>query len=215
LPEAKVSESGNGRKATNAQQSVRIWKRIPGLKIAGFLQAIRFPEEARDMNGELLASFIKEQIPMGSLTEWTVAVLAGDEEAIRYGGQEFKTAKRTGILRKKVSSRYVVKTILNPPDEAIDLDEDELREALALTNRKRANDGLEPKSHPDGPEIRSVRGIKPKRGLLLIYPLSPKAANLPDLDFPIFGIVVSFPDAKDAKSVWYDFGTVAQRLDRQ
>ena len=194
------------------QSALRTWKKVGGTKVAAFIQSIRFPDEARDLNAELLASFIKEQLAVKGLTEWTVIVPSGDGEEIAFRKHVFKTVERSGIIRTKLTTRFVVKTILNPPDEALDLDPPELKRALDATNLKRAQKGLGPKSHPDGPEIRTVRGEKPERGLLLIYPLSPKAAKLEDmLEFPIFGIVVSFPDSKNARSVWYDFGTVAQR----
>jgi hypothetical protein len=63
---------------------------------------------------------------------------------------------------------------------------------------------------PDGPSIREIRGRGSKSGLLLLYPLSPAKAELPEIDVPIFGIVVSFPDSKSARSVKYRFNTIGQ-----
>jgi hypothetical protein len=108
-----------------------------------------------------------------------------------------------------------VKTIPSPRDEAIDLDRSEFDRALAATNKKRAAGaaGKDEATTPDGPEIRRVRGENPKRALLLLYPLSPEKAALRDVDVPIFGVVVSFPDSSSGRSIRYRFNTVEQRLE--
>jgi len=86
----------------------------------------------------------------------------------------------------------------------------ELQQALELTNRKRSDKGKPDATVPDGPSIREIRGRGSKGGLLLLYPLSPAKAELPEIDVPILGVVVSFPDSKNARSVKYRFNTVGQ-----
>jgi hypothetical protein len=86
-------------------------------------------------------------------------------------GWSFRTTGRAPLPRGDDTGRYVVKTILSPRDEAIDLNTSEFERALAETNRKRAAEGKGPTKRPDGTEIRKVRGEDPKRALLLIYPL--------------------------------------------
>ena len=55
------------------------------------------------------------------LTEWTVAVLAGKGEPLEFDGMTFHTVERSPLERSKAAGRYIVKTILAPRDEAIDL----------------------------------------------------------------------------------------------
>lgn len=190
----------------------RIWKNVHGSEVAGLLAGLSFPDEARDVNSVRLASYIREQLASNELTEWTIAVLAGEGETIPLDGWLFKTIARRAVPRGADTGRYVVKTILSPRDEAIDLSKEECERALAETNRKRAKEDQDPKNTPDGPEIRRIRGANPKRALLLLYPLSPAAAEL-TFSVPIFGVVVSFPDSNSGRAVRYRFNTVEQRLE--
>jgi hypothetical protein len=171
-----------------------------------------FPDEARDVNAERLASYIRAQINAGELTEWTVVVMAGNGEAVSFAGMDFDTTERAPLERGRSVGRYVVKTILAPRDEAIDLGASEYGDAVKLSNQKRAMNGKEADDTPDGPEIRRTRGTDPRRGLLLLYPLSPKKAGL-DFSVPIFGVVVSFPDSGNGRSVRYRFNTIAERFE--
>ena len=161
--------------------------------MAALLASLEFPEEARDVNAARLSAYIREQLVVGELTEWTIAVPSGNGETIDCNGWTFTTIARAP-LETRAAGRYVVKTILSPRDEALDLTNEEFDEALEATNRRRAEaKNKKPTRVPDGPEIRRVRGKTPQRALLLLYPLSPQAANL-SLAVPVFGVVVSFPD---------------------
>lgn len=208
-PPAEPGSDGNGFHSVEGR---RVWRDIPGGRIADLITALRFPDEARDVNAGRLSSYIREQVQAGELTTWTVAVLAGAGETMHVDRWTFKTIERQPIPRGAASGRYVVKTVLSPRDEAIDLSASEFERALDQTNRKRAKAGKEPTTTPDGPEIRRVRGENPKRALLLLYPLSPKTAGLV-LKVPIFGIVISFPESRNGRSVRYRFNTVEQRLE--
>jgi hypothetical protein len=151
---------------------------------------------------------------VGELTEWTVAVPSGSAEPIDCNGWTFATIARAPLERTRAVGRYVVKTILSPRDEALDLTKEEFDEALDATNRRRAESkNKKPTTVPDGPEIRRLRGKTPQRALLLLYPLSPKIAKLNDVAVPIFGVVVSFPDSNSGRAASYRFNTVEQRLE--
>jgi hypothetical protein len=120
-------------------------------------------------------------------------------ELLDFAGSAFYTLERNPLDRSRAAGRYIVKTILAPRDEAIDLDSTEYGRAVELSNQKRKAKGKEEEHAPDGPEIRRVRGANPKRGLLLIYPLSPAKAGL-GFSIPVFGVVVSFPDSGSGES---------------
>ena len=193
-------------------ENSELWSGVPGTEVAGLLGTMLFPDEARDVNAERLASYIRTQITAGELTEWTVAVLAGAGDTVSFGGRAFHTIERTPLDRGRESGRYIVKTILAPRDEAIDLTAPEYEQATELSNDKRAVNGKPATDAPDGPEIRRTRGTDPRRGLLLLYPLSPKKAEL-DFQIPVFGVVVSFPDSGNGRSVRYRFNAVAERYE--
>jgi hypothetical protein len=193
-------------------EDTRLWSNVPGAEVAGLLGGMLFPDEARDVNAERLASYIRAQITVGELTQWTVAVLAGEGKSIPFAGVTFHTLERKPLDRGRAAGRYIVKTILAPRDEAIDLDVADYGRAVELSNVKRAAKEKPEKDTPDGPEIRRVRGNDPRHGLLLLYPLAPEKAGV-DFEIPIFGVVVSFPDSGSGQSVRYRFNTVAERYE--
>jgi hypothetical protein len=185
----------------------RKWSAVPGTDVANLLATIEFHEDSRDVNGGRLADYIRAQLLLDELVNWTIIVLAGSGKPLPVDGWKFTTVERAPVSSHP---RYVVKTVLSPPDEALDLTKEEYEQALELTNRKRAEKEKPATTVPDGPSIREVRGRGSKSGLLLLYPLSPDKAELPEIDVPIFGIVVSFPDSKNARSIKYRFNTVGQ-----
>jgi hypothetical protein len=206
----KPKDSDGGYKTAKAR---RVWSGVGGTQIANLLGNLLFPEEARDVNASRLSAYIREQLSAGELNEWTIAILSGDGETVACNGWEFATIERAPTKRENAAGRYVVKTILSPRDEAIDLTKSEYAEALDATNARRAAaKNKKPTTVPDGPEIRRVRGKNPRRALLLIYPLSPRVAKL-ESSVPIFGVVVSFPDSDSGRAVTYRFNTVEQRLE--
>ncbi len=95
----------------------------------------------------------------------------------------------------------------------LDLSEGERALALRRTNEPREAAGDPPDTIPSGPEIRRTRGEDPRRGLLLIYPLSPKRAEVEELKIPIFGVVISFPDSSSGRVTRYRFNTVERRME--
>jgi hypothetical protein len=194
-------------------QNTRLWSNVPGAEVASLLGGLLFPDEARDVNAERLASYIRMQVAAGELVEWTVAVLAGDGEKLSVAELTVHTLERSPLDQGgRGSNRYRVKTILAPRDEAIDLNAAEYARAVELSNGKRRTKGKPESDTPDGPEIRRIRGENPRRGLLLLYPLSPEKAKL-GFQVPIFGVVVSFPDSGSGRSVRYRFNTVAERFE--
>jgi hypothetical protein len=109
--------------------------------------------------------------------------------------------------------RYIIRRLLAPRDEAIDLNEEEYAEALALTRAAwQADPGRSrrktPPDVPSGPSIRTVRGQRyPERALLLLYPLDPQPAGI-EFDDPVMGFGVSFPLTKVSAPVTYTVNNV-------
>jgi hypothetical protein len=213
-----ASETDPSRERPGGKQhsweNARLWSKVPGAEIASLLGSFLFPEEARDINAERLASYIRMQVGAGELIEWTVVVLSGDGEEIPFPGLTVHTLQR-GPLNSggRRANRYRVKTILAPRDEAIDLNATEYARAVELANEKRRINGKSESDAPDGPEIRRIRGEDPRRGLLLLYPLSPETAKVGFRQVPIFGVVISFPNSGNGRTVRYQFNTVAERFE--
>ena len=192
------------------QSVTRVWSGVGGEAVAALVGGLAFPEEARDLVPARLAAYVREQARVGELTDWTVAVMAGDGEPIRTGDWSFGTIERRQYAPKK-PGRYTIKTILSPRDEMVDLSPEQRERALRKTNEKRAASGKGPKAQPDGREIRAVRGDDPRRALLLVYPLSPDYAGLHFDDVPVFGVVVSFPESRTARAISYRLNAVELR----
>jgi len=129
---------------------------------------------------------------------------------VTLGGRRFNSVERTPRDDRTEEDRYIVRSILSPFDEAIDLTDNEFADALAETNQERQATGLQPSNRPSGPSIRSVRGRRPRNGLLIIYPLDPALAGI-NTERPVIGVVVSFPDSATARRRLYYENTVRRR----
>lgn len=199
----------------------RTWRGVDGNLVAACLGDMIFPPESYNVNGLRLSQYIRAQLEHAELTEWTVALRAGDGPELDLGPFRVKTVKRAPVDDRKREERHIIQTALSPRDESIDLDEDQFRAALALTNAKRQKKGLPETDTPGGTEIRRIRGLgdeqtgllgHPERGLLLIYPLSPLEAGLTSKT-PIVALVVSFPASKTARPITYRYNTVLSRME--
>jgi hypothetical protein len=196
---------GSGRPAEG-----ELWSRVPGRSVADFLRNLVFPPENYDIEGHRLAAYIEEQIRAGELSDWTVFMPTGDQTEVQLGGRTFGSIERNPRTDRSTGTRFIVRSILNPPDEAIDLSADEFTEALRQTNDERRLEGYGETNRPSGPSIRVVRGHRPQNGLLLLYPLDPVKAGV-DSARPLVGVVVSFPESATALQRLYLENTVSRR----
>ncbi|MGA7178152.1 MAG: Z1 domain-containing protein [Thiobacillaceae bacterium] len=228
--QGKPNESG--RTMTLANGSVvswpgrHLWNNVPGSQVSAWLRSLRFAPESYEVSGVRMAEYIDAQVANGELTNWTVALVDSGKGGKRtLGDREVNTTQRRvldRVGRTIRSDRYVVGTILDPWDESIDLDPLQFAAALDLTNRARAEKGLDPEDRPGGLAIRLMRGMgqpdrgisgDPRRGLVIIYPLDPSMPSI-DVNVPIIGLVVSFPESGNARAaVRYRFNTVLDRLE--
>jgi hypothetical protein len=109
----------------------------------------------------------------------------------------------------------VIRRLLNPRDEAVDIGADAyaaaLAETIATPPKRRPQSDLPP-TQPSGTFLRSRRS--PRTGLLLLYPLA-RRAEIPQPDgrrvvheflpvpTPPIGLGISFPASTRAQSVTY------------
>jgi hypothetical protein len=198
------------RPGTGTPAAGELWSRVPGRSVAEFLGSLAFPPENYDIEGHRLAAYIEEQIRAGELTDWTIFMPTGDETEVELGGRTFRSIKRSPRADRSTTSRFIVRSILNPPDEAIDLSADEFAEALRQTNDARRLSGAVETGRPSGPSVRAVRGRRPQNGLLLLYPLDPVIAEVGSAR-PLVGVVISFPESATATQRLYLENTVSQR----
>ena len=209
LAPGKRSPSRPGGKGA---ASGELWTGVSGRSVASFLSNLQFPPESPELNGTRMAQYIQTQMAVSELTEWTVFLPSADSKEVRLGGRTFKSPKRTPRSDRSVTNRFIVRTILSPFDEAIDLSDAEFQNALDETNNERLALGEPPTDRPSGPSIRTERGKRPHNGLLIIYALDPEIAlGTGVTDRPVIGVVVSFPDSPTARRRLYIENTIRRR----
>jgi hypothetical protein len=204
LVDALESEFGHVE-PTEAQNL--IWRDVPAHLVEAFFQNYRGEPEARRARPELIWRYIGDCRRNGELASWTVAVIGkrSEGEPLSLGGYRIHAAIRSNInpiAEIKAEQRYRIRRVLSPPDEGLDLSNQQIEAAATAAD----NAGR----RPVGRWLREQRS--PTSGLLLIYPLSPGAAKpLPPQDdvnrdpgqvvpAPMVGFVASFPRS-DARVV--------------
>jgi hypothetical protein len=191
----------------------RLWSNVSGRRVVEFLGDYKTHETAISVNSLMMANFVKGQMERGQLTDWTVALLAGDGSNASVGGAKINLVKRKAnersksIEEQKAEGIHLIRRLLAPRDEAIDFDAAEYDEALRITRDEWVRDPgrskrKTPPNEPSGLAIRTVRGQRPQHGLLLLYPLDPAGMDFESAD-PIIGFGVSFPASKNSKPVNY------------
>lgn len=215
------------RNGLNKEWRGYVWEQVDSGHVTDFLSAYRTHPESHKVISYLLAEFIHSMNGTGELTSWTVALIgAGSGRAEQLApGIDVNLQKRQD---KGYPGRYSIGRLLDPPDEAIDLDEkawaaaleDTLRAFHADPGRMSGPPIKEAPSAPSGPAIRKVRGKgaagiapHPERGLLLLYALDPEKANadLPEGTPPIIGFGISFPASNSGAKVRYAVNNVMLR----
>lgn len=204
-------------------RGAHLFEAVPGNDVARLLEAFRTSPRARRANGQMLARYIDASAGHGELTGWTVALLnnRGSESRGEIGGLEVglferapKKDRRENLL---VGDAYSIGQILSPPDEWLDLDEEELQVAREDT-RRRFEEGEIRTRGGQAPDVdgAGARRARPRtRGLLLLYPLDPAVPRKEGLDLdlegPLIGFYASFP--RGTTSVKYQVNNVYWQLD--
>ena len=184
-----------------------LWTRVPAIEILTFLnQFITHPTNQK-VDARLLSDYIEGQIRIGELQEWTVAIISGESERFSIGELDICMVIRSPNERSLTvdgqisEGRYIIRRLLSPRDEAIDLGLEGYQAALTQTVEDSARImRAEIPNTPSGPRIRGQRDSK--TGLLLLYPLSPSVARI-EHTIPVMGFGISFPVSERARTVTY------------
>ena len=199
-----------GRKAGGYTWSVEV------SDILDFLSRYRSHEGARRADTRLLARYIKAQTEHAELVNWTVhlvssGLLKAEQKPIR--GLDVGLIKRAPFQEQK-QDRFVIRRLVSPTDEKIDLTEAEQAQALTDTvgNWEQDTKPSKPKDAPKTPSSKEIRQNRHKsKGMLLIYPIDPKQAGFPEGTPPVIGVAISFPDSKTAKEITYTVNNLTIR----
>jgi Z1 domain len=185
-----------------------VWKQVAGSKIIEFLTNYQSHPNARLANTRSLIDYIQTQLRQNELTSWTVALISKNkaENTHIISGLEVGLTQRKNDAASSLPEYRLPKSrLLNPPDEMLDLPQSIQEEIINITEQRKREAGKpEGKSKtPDGKVIREKRNSR--NGLLLLYPLDPKAINA---EIPIIGFGISFPSSNSAKSVEYKVNNI-------
>lgn len=195
---------------------------VPGEEVAGFLESFHTHKGARKARGPLLASYIRSRLGAGRLEDWTVALCGPKNDRMGTAQIGSLSTNRTErnlkielakdkkeIVWRPPDNVYVIRRLVNPIDETLDLDGSELELAREIERRLRKPEASEPESLP-GPAIRRARPAT--RGLLMLYALDPLGADsehlphaprLVDEVEAVMGFAVSFPRDPQAPGIEY------------
>ena len=187
-----------------------LWRDVPAKKILDLLAEFIVHTESRKAKPELLIDYIRNQLEKGELTNWTVMLknntTAAENHTFNLGGHIVGLTKRSD-QEHPIPDKYVMRKnhFIDPPDEYIDLSEDQISEALELmiNDPERVTTSTKIPDKPSGPYIRSVR--PPQSGLLLIYPLDPE---IPNVNSPIVALGFSFPKSDNVIPIKYKVNNI-------
>jgi len=195
-----------------------LWKDISSDITIEFLRAYETPGGADRANSAVLADFVSQMNDKGELTSWTLALLAEGRPGTPYTFANGITVDTLPFReRKAIENRYSIGVLTEPGDEAIDFDYPAWKYALDATladwKPDLARNRLTPPTRPSGKKIRELRGYGADgipstrhQGIILIYPLSPKAtkaAPAVDGDEPIIAFAMGFPCSDTGVKVEY------------
>lgn len=223
-----VQERAGGR--AHKWSGSHLWTGVPAGHVLTFLDLFSTHEDAARANAAVLGRYVRQQNRRQELTNWDVMLVGGDgSERVELGLYGVNAVERQpkggyGADPDKPriiapEDRFVIRRLLNPRDEAVDLGSDDYDRAFQDTlaappKRKRKTDEL-PKT-PSGFHLRRYR--PPTRGLLLIYPLARRqkiqidGREMDHLFLPVdtapIGFGISFPPSPNAARVSYVVNSV-------
>jgi hypothetical protein len=202
-------------------KGTRLWNGVAAEPIAAFLSSLLTHERALKVNGKLMAEYVRNAARNGEITSWTVALVGkGDTKAEKAGVYDGlpDLGPVTLIARQspypESPGRYAIRRVLNPRDEAIDLDLEAYSAALKKTQEAWSPDAgrTATAATPELPSGPMIRQMRPKsRALLLVYAIDHAKTSPPlkePLKKPLVGFAVSFPADASKTTVRYRVNNV-------
>ena len=215
-------------------QGSHMWAGVPAEHVLSFLGLFSTHEDAARANAPVLAKYIRQQVQRAELLDWTVLLVGGEgADRATFGPWSVSTVVRqpkggygdsANPRVIEAGERFVIRRLLNPRDEAVDLGRDAYDAAMAATRsnppkRRRSIDG--PPRSPSGVYLRGQRPAR--QGLLLLYPLARRQGvqhegrTIEHVFLPIepapIGLGISFPDTVNAESVSYVVNSIYSDAD--
>ncbi|MDY7508152.1 Z1 domain-containing protein [Ralstonia wenshanensis] len=121
---ARLGKAKRGKDGT----ATRVWTKVDAETVCMFLDAFNSPMGTNGFDARRIAQFVRRQQSHGELVEWTVALVSargGTPDEL--GGLDVQLVKRKNVAEGSDGQKkyYVLpnSNVLNPPDQAIDLED--------------------------------------------------------------------------------------------
>lgn len=201
------------RKRSNGKQSWEgsyCWSDVSSDRIKQFLKEYATHPSSHLVNCKLLEDYIEKQNENNDLTSWTVLLLSaeGKDYDMKQAGQVrlVKRAWNPDGSAAAEEDHLVIRRLVSPRDETIDLSEEAYSLALQDTiseweiNKGRSQRKTAPEE-PSGVSIRNRR--QTSHGVLLVYPLEAPEKGPKSNKSPVIGFAISFPGNSHDRKVTY------------
>lgn len=187
-----------------------VWTDVPSKFVTDFLGSYRTHPDNYKVNNRLIGDYIRSrnQDEPPELTLWTVALIDGPKSNGTVDVGPFSVGRIQRADLTPNSSDFTIKRLVSPTDELIDLTEEEIREARAETLKLfeagllKTKDGNPPLG-VSGLAVRRKRSAE--RGVLLVYPITPKTEVENGASETHTGFAISFPHSARGESSAVDY----------
>lgn len=186
-----------------------LWFDIKPESVMNFLSKLKYPENLKSADTAILTRFIEMQLKIGELKSWRVAIFNKSNTRSYYEVSFKDKSINIGLYLRNCDEKidqthyYLKKShIISPPDELVDLTDEEKKEALRITKEYRLKSGKNGEIKSASGQVVRDRIRNPQNPLLMIYLLDPDGAidqrsgisNTGPL--PFLGYAISFPKSK-------------------
>lgn len=204
----EAEPSGSKNRSTNGDRSGGwVWRGVSCDAVLAFLDDYEAHPASIRVKTALLSNYVREERKNGRLTYWTVLLASRrSQHSCSFGAVQANLVDRSWHANKgperealKNQGHFRIGRLVDPPDEYVDLSDDERSQALEMTISDWKNGLSRAKKEPTLPSGKNIREVRSEQnGLLMLYPMSwgpdddEKVAD-EARGTPILGFAVSFP----------------------
>ena len=199
-PDTGISEKRNNHLFSSVSAE-SVLQYLQSLDAAGSYSNMRYPLSA-------VIAYIKKMIKSGGLSDWTVLIVSNSqapkERIVNVEGYEIGISRRECVSNAP-SDTYVVGNLIDPEDEAADLDGQQKQAALDKAIERKKKEGKEKKGKEKKKKVKAYgteyRAVRPyTSGLLILYLVDDYQNKsykdekaLTQSDAPFVGLCLSLP----------------------
>ena len=201
-----------------------LWEKVPAELILSFFDSYRSDPMAWRVRPSLIKRYIEASVSEGELESWTVALVSStspNAHPAAVGGLNIGMTKRSLIRDGDIEQRerelqeehrYAIRRVLNPPDERLGVDDEQLALALVSTQQHWDNQESPSGSRPTAPAGWAIRAQRrPDQPLLVIYVLD-HSDHEEHVDQPMVAFFASFPYSNVAVDAEYAVNQIWNRM---